>query len=196
MNLPKWFKILGIVVAVLVVAILIAGALAVPYRSTRPPTGYDQSRVHWNTKNSTRFDGQTLADVAVRVSQAVYPATDPANTPDAVILYSPDNWQGGLAAASLLRPLNAVLLPVTGGLAEELNRLQPAGSDYLDGGQLLLVDDVTAPEGDFSAKSMTTADIAGLLEQAGAPPQHVIIVDSEDPTRPWWPLPGWPTPAI
>ena len=182
MQVPGWFKTSGVVVVVVVVAaLLIAGALAVVYRSTRPPEGYDQSRLHWNTKNSTRFAGSDLATVAARVSRAVYPATQAANRPDVVIVYNPDNWQDGLAAASLLRPLNGVLLPSGPQLEQELDRLQPGGSGPVGGAQLLLAGDAAEPGGGYSAQNITAADVAGLLEQAGAPARHALVVDPADP---------------
>lgn len=181
MNLPKWLKPVSLVLAVLVVALLVAGAVAVPYRATRPPSGADQPRVHYNTKNSTRFDGNDLATVAGLVGQAVYPATQPVNTPDVVILYNPSNWQAGLSAASLLRPLNAVLLPAVPEIEMELDRLQPGGSEPLGGVQLLLVDDAAQPESNFSSQQISAGDIGDLLAQTGVEPRHAILVDPTDP---------------
>ena len=78
MNVPESLKPLGMVVAVLVVALLIIGELGVPYRGKHPSDGYDQSRTHWNTKNTTRFGGAGSREIEVRISRSVYLATDPA----------------------------------------------------------------------------------------------------------------------
>lgn len=177
--MPRWLKPISVSVAVLIAAILLAGIVLVPYTSSRPPEGYNQSRLHWNTKNSTRFDGADLATVASRVSTAVYPAIQPETTPDLVIVYAPDDWQGGLAAAPLLRPLNAVLLPQTDSLGDEIGRLQPNGSDALDGAQVLLLNDATL-EGDFSGATHTTDEIIALRSEIGDPPQHAILVNADD----------------
>ncbi|MCL4294624.1 MAG: DUF4396 domain-containing protein [Anaerolineae bacterium] len=180
MNLPTWFKTVSVAVAVLVVALLLAGILAVPYRSMRPPEGYEQPRMHFNTKNSTRFDGANAAEVGALIGRAVYPATAAANTPSVIILYDETDWQGGLAAAPLLRPLNALLLPA-GVEANTLAEFNPTGSDHLGGTQLLLVNEATAPNNSWTAQTITPGDIATLLAEVDAPPRHVLIVNENDP---------------
>lgn len=133
MNIPNWLKPLGATVAVLLAALFLAGELGVIYRGVKAPEGYDQSRLLWNTKNTTRFWGADAGEVATLVSRAIYPATVPDNTPSAVVLYDPADWQGGLAATSLLRPLDAVLLPAGEATQAEIERLQPSGSGALAG---------------------------------------------------------------
>jgi len=177
---PGWIKPVAIVVAAAIAAVLIGGVLMVPYRSLKAPEGYDMSRVHWNTKNSTRFDGANLEEVAALVSRAVYPATQPDNRPDLVILYPSDDWQSGLQAASLLRLLNAVLLPATDGVGDEIARLEPAGSEALDGVQVLLLNGAADPGG-FASRAVDPAEIAALPGEIGDAPQHAILVDRDDP---------------
>ncbi|HEX6383750.1 MAG TPA: DUF4396 domain-containing protein [Anaerolineae bacterium] len=177
---PLWLKPVGVVVAVLMVALLLAGQIAVAWRSTRPPEGYDQPRVHYNTKNSTRFNGADTAEIAALVGQAVYPATNEATTPDVVILYDETDWQGGLQAASLLKPLNAVLLPDTVP-ADVLAGFNPAGSESLAGAQLLLINDASTPQPGLASQTVNADAIAGLLNDAGASPRHAILVDENDP---------------
>jgi hypothetical protein len=72
-SMPKWLKPLAVVVAGLLPAILIAGIVSVPYRATLPPEGADQPRVHWNTKNTTRFAGADLLSVATLVTRRCTP---------------------------------------------------------------------------------------------------------------------------
>ena len=72
-GVPRWMAPAGTAVSVIVIALLLAGMLGVPYRATRPPEGYEQPRAHYNTKNSTRFMGATAGEVAASVSRAVYP---------------------------------------------------------------------------------------------------------------------------
>ena len=166
-----WLKPLGVTVAVLMVALLLAGMIAAPLRSTRSPHGYDQPRIHYNTKNSMRFTGGSTTEIAARIEQAVYPATSDATTPDTIILYPADNWQAGLQAASLVKPLNALLLPdsVSG---ESLSRYSAAN--------LMLMADAAAPGGG-SGEAFSAADIVGMLTDAGAAPDHAILVDENDP---------------
>ena len=125
-------KPVGVTVAVLLVALLLAAELGGIYRGVKAPSGYDQSRLHWNTKNSTRFAGGDGAEVAALVSRAVRPATVPENTPSTVMLYDDADWEGGLAATSLPRPLNGVLLPASTG-AEEIAWLNRTGSATVGG---------------------------------------------------------------
>ena len=176
-NHPTWLKPLAIVVAATIAAVLIGGVLMVPYRSLKAPEGYDQPRAHWNTKNSTRFDGANLEEVASLVSRAVYPATQQENRPALVLLYPLDDWQSGLQAASLLRPLNAILLPATTVVGEEIARLGPTGSESLDGTEVLLLGGVEDPGG-FASRPLEPADIAAL---AGDNAQRAIVVDRDDP---------------
>lgn len=180
MEHSRWLQPLGTVVAVLVAGLLIAGILTVPYRSSRPPEGYEQPRMHFNTKNSTRFTGDSAAQIGARVARAVYPATTAANRPDVIILYDDNDWRGGLAAAALIKPLNAVLLPASTDPAV-LAGLQPGGNAALDGGQLLLINDATVDDNSLSTQTVDHRDVAGLLAAAGTLPQHAVIVDENDP---------------
>lgn len=69
-------KTIASVIALLSAGILIAGILYVPFRASRPPAEEPQLRAHLNTKNSTRFSGQTTDEIVLRISQAVYTAVD------------------------------------------------------------------------------------------------------------------------
>lgn len=178
---PSWLKPVAIVAALLVAGILIAGILMVPYRSMKAPEGYDQPRIHWNTKNSTRFLGANAGEVAALVSRAVYPATEAQNRPAAVILFDPDDWQSGLLATPLLRPLNAILLPATEDAGAEVERLQPRGSQALGGATVLLLEGTQAPGGLVGGQRLTRADLLSLRDELLGPPQHAILVEADDP---------------
>lgn len=180
-NTPGWIKPVATVVAVLILAILIAGIASVPFRSLRAPEGYDQSRLHWNTKNTTRFSGGDLAGVAAQVAQAVYPATAPENTPEVVLLYSPQDWQSGLAAASLLRPLKAVLLPMEGDIAAQIERLAPTGSQALNGARVIQLGEAQAGEVAPGEENLAADQILDLRMQLEPTPRHALVVDQNDP---------------
>lgn len=175
MNIPTWLKPLGVAIAILVAALLLAAEFAVAYSGAKAPTGYDQPRLHWNTKNTTRFAGGSADEVAARVARAVYPATEPDNTPSAVVIYDANDWQGGLAAASLIRPLDALLLPA-GAAQAELERVLGAGQEAP---RVLALNDAPVPAG-VDAEQVANADVPRLLEAAGASPRHVLVVDAED----------------
>ncbi len=167
------------IIALLLAAILIAGIFGVPFRATRPPSSKDQPRAHLNTKNSTRFEAATPTELASLVSRAVYPAVDETNRPGAVLLYDPNNWQAGLAATSLLRPMQAVLLPAGEGVAEQIQGLQPSGGSGLEA-NVFLLDGLEAPDG-VSGNDLALADIPAMLTQLEAEPRNVILVDRDNP---------------
>jgi hypothetical protein len=159
----------------------IAGRYYVCAVSRHPcPEGCDQPRLHWNTKNTTRFTGTDPAEVSSRVGRAVYPAGENGTSPDMVLLYNPEDWQSGLQAASLLKPLNAVLLPGVDGIAAEIERLAPPSSDTFDGAQVVTLAGAAAPEGEFSS----TALAAGVAA-AGRPVWHpAVLPDAQPPAHP------------
>ena len=177
MSTSPVLKVTGVVVAILVAALLLAGQFGVIYRGLRAPTGYDQSRLHWNTKNSTRFSGADSGAVAQLVARAVYPATEAANTPSTVFIYDPADWQGGLAVTPLLRSLNALLIPATAA-AGTLEQLRVNGQETQL--RIVAVGEATAPAGE-TAERISAQDVLAQLEQAGAPPRRVLIVDANDP---------------
>ena len=177
---PEFLKPVGVVLAILVAGILMGGIISVPYRAVQEPSGYSMPRVHLNTKNTTRFDGQTLEEVAALVSQAVYPATSEEFSPDVIFLYDPENWKAGLQAASLLRPLNGLLLPATENAAEEINRLRPSGSQSLGGAQVVLLEGVQAPPG-VNGQKFGASQIAELSAGQSGNEKHAILVNPEDP---------------
>ncbi len=182
MQLPHWFKIMATALAGLMVVILLGAALSVPWRWMAPPQprGFDQPRAHFNSKNATRFLGSNLTETAGLVARAVYPGTTDANAPSVIIFYDDDNWQAGLQSASLVRPLNALLLPTSAASALP-DDFQVSGSEQFGGAQALLADDATLDDGRFSTQALALTDIADVLRESGAAPQHAIVVDAEDP---------------
>ncbi|MFW6070018.1 MAG: DUF4396 domain-containing protein [bacterium] len=181
MKIPRWFKILATALAGLMVVLLLGAALSVPYRWVKSAPPSDQPRAHYNTKNTTRFMAGDTAQTAARVGRAVYPATTEGNTPDLLILYDEANWRAGLAAAPLTRALNGLLLP-TSAIAALPADFAVRGSDAVGGAQALLLDDATSEDGRFTTESVSSGEIAALLQEAGAAPQHAIIVDRNDPS--------------
>lgn len=171
-SIPNWLRPVSTITTILLAAVLIAGVLAIPYHATRSPEGYDQPRLHLNTKNSTRFAGPDLAGVAAAVSQAVYPSVDADSRPRAVMVYSPDDWRSGLLATSLLRPLKAVLLPDSPDVAQEIQRLGAGRVILLNG---------AGQENGVVGESLNAEQLLQLRRSTGEPPRHAILVDPDDP---------------
>jgi len=169
----SWIRPFGIVVALGLAGLLIAGALGAPYRALLPPEDEPQPRVHLQTKNTSRFAGQDAGEVGRAVAAAVYP---PGAPPDVVLLYDPADWLGGLQAAPLLRPLNAVLLPTSA--ADAVTDLDPAGSDVLDGASIVTLGSATGPA---EAARVDPGQVRALLESAGRSPRGAVLVDPDDP---------------
>lgn len=182
LRMPDWFKFCAIALAGLMVVILLGGALSVPYRWVRAPdpSARDQPRAHFNTKNSTRFLGADVTETASLLARAVYPGTTAANAPDLLIFYDDADWPGGLAAASLLQPLNGLLLPASaaGNLPADFT---VNGSEAFGGVQALLINGATIESNRFSAQETAPAEVATILQENNAAPRHAILVDGDDP---------------
>jgi hypothetical protein len=108
------------------------------------------------TKNTTRVAGSPIQDAAA-VALAVYPSAIPGTHPPAVALVSTSDWQGAIAAASLMAsPFRApVLLSRPGTLSpttrSALRALAPTGAHSLRGAQVVRIGSVAAAPGLRSA---------------------------------------------
>lgn len=178
---PPWVRRLGVGIALAVMALLLAAVAAVPLRSLTAPEKGTEGRLHLNTKLTTRLAGADAGQVAASVARAVYPATSAQTAPDLVIAYPPDDWRAGLAAASLIKPLNAVLIPATEDLPDLLAQLRPRGSGALDGARILAVGDgVSAPDG-VPSRRVGAGDLPRLRLSVAPAPARAVIVSADDP---------------
>lgn len=106
------------------------------------------------TKNTIRVGGGDAAADAAGVASAVFPGTNDAARPTAVVLVDKDDWQAGVTASVLAaRPIGAPLLisdgdklsPVT---KDTLKRLKPKGSDLSKDAQIIRIgDEPPRPDG-------------------------------------------------
>ncbi|HWD86265.1 MAG TPA: cell wall-binding repeat-containing protein [Solirubrobacteraceae bacterium] len=112
------------------------------------------------TKNTTRVAGNPIQNAAW-VALAVYPSAIPGTHPPAVALVSTSDWQGAIAATSLMAPpfRAPVLLShpgaLTGTTRSALHTLAPTGAHSLGGAQVVRVGSVAAAPG------LRTTSIAG-----------------------------------
>jgi len=153
------------------------------------------------TKNTVRVGGgDTAADVA-GVASAVFPSTQTANRPTAVVLLDQDNWQAGVVASALASPPigGAFLLSSDGDLPavsqDTLDRLDPKGSDLSKDAQVIRIgEDVPRPSGLKTAaiEGDNPFELAAAVDRfqsaaKGRPSKNVVIASGE---RPEWAMPA------
>jgi hypothetical protein len=102
------------------------------------------------TKNTLRVGGGDATADAAGVASAVFPGTDSAARPTAVILVDKDDWQGGVSGSVLAStPIGAPLLVTNGGelpavTADTIDKLKPKGSDLSKDAQVIRIGDKPA----------------------------------------------------
>ncbi|MGG0717134.1 cell wall-binding repeat-containing protein [Robertmurraya massiliosenegalensis] len=152
-----------------------------------------------STKNVTRLDADSLIEASVQVSQTIWPATENANKPGAVILAPVDNWQIALASADLIHHPNngPVLFYEDEGIPEftlqELERLSPTST--MDGIEVMVMGNadqkvldelkdyqILQIEGEDPVAFAVDVDKA-YADAAGEIPQGLIIVSSEEEAK-------------
>jgi hypothetical protein len=159
--------------------------------SQEAPAAADVGFPEFATNNTTRVGGVDPASDAAGVALAVHPSSGQTS---AVTLIPDDNWQAGVAAASLVAaPVGAPTLissrdevpPLT---ADALSALAPTGSAATDHKQLFIVDGAKGPTGATSASvnapdaARLAVGIAALRQKlVNAPPDHLVLVSSQQP---------------
>jgi hypothetical protein len=145
------------------------------------------------TKNTTRVAGGDPVADAAGAALAVYPSTGDVSGPDAVTLVDFGDWQGGIAAASLMAaPVGAPILLTDGGdlpplTASAIRSLAPAGSSETGGRQAFVIGEAARPAG-FDAQTVKGGDPAAvaagidkLRTRLEGEPDDVLVASSEDP---------------
>jgi hypothetical protein len=145
------------------------------------------------TKNTTRVGGgDPIADVA-GVANAVWPSTSETTRPNVVVLVDKDNWQGGVAASTLVNPaIGGTILLADGDdlpavTRDTLSRLDPKGSDLTKDAEVIRIGS-RPPEP--SGRKTTTIDGEDVYELAseidrfhavatGEPSDDVIVASGE-----------------
>jgi ell wall binding domain 2 (CWB2) len=145
------------------------------------------------TKNTTRVAGADPVGDAAGVALAVYPSTGGVAGPDAVTLVDADDWQGGIAAASLVAaPVDAPILLTAGEelpqlTADAIRSLAPGGSSETGGRQVFAIGGAAEPAGfdieqvKGSDPASTAAAIDRLRTKLAGEPEHLLVVSSEEP---------------
>lgn len=146
------------------------------------------------TKNTTRIGGEDPAANAAGAALATFPSASLRQRPIAVTLVGEDDWQGAIAASSLMAlPVRSpVLLSTADGLpdstAKAFAALDPLGSGSTLGTQAFVVGDVATPSDLLHVKRIaagdpaaTAAAIEKVRDQLLGPPNHIVIASAEDP---------------
>ena len=146
------------------------------------------------TRNTTRIAGSDPVDISMAAALAAFPTTGPGAPPAAVTIVDANDWQSGVAAASLSAlPVGApILLAPSGTLSasgvDTLAQLNPLGSPDTAENKVFTVGKVAPPSGydveridgsDSAAIAAAVADErANLVE---GPPAAFVVVSSEAP---------------
>ncbi len=146
------------------------------------------------TRNTTRISGTDPVDISMAAALAAYPTTGPGAPPAAVTVVDANDWQSGVAAATLSAlPVGApILLAPSGTLSatgvETLAQLNPLGSPDTGENKVFTVGKV-APPPDYDVERIDGADSAGIAaavaeqkaELTDGPPAAFVVVSSESP---------------
>ena len=144
------------------------------------------------TKNTTRVSGADPAADAAAVALAVHPSAGGVPGPDAVSLVDADEWEAGIAAASLAAaPVGAPVLLTSAGdvpdaTASALEQLAPKGSAATAGRQAFVIGAAAAPDGletlavEGKGPAGIAAEVAALRERLAGKPEHIVVASSDD----------------
>lgn len=146
------------------------------------------------TRNTTRISGADPVDISMAAALASYPTTGPGAPPAAVTLVDSNDWQSGVAAATLSAgPVGApILLAPSGTLSavgvDTLAQLNPLGSPDTGENRIFTVGKVAPPSG-YDVKRLEGADpaetAAAVADQkatlVGGPPAAFVVVSSNAP---------------
>ena len=157
------------------------------------------------TKNTVRIGGGDATTDVAGVANVVFPASDEASRPTAVMLVDKDDWQGAVAGAVLSgKPIGAPILLSDGGdlppVSEDtLERLDPKGSDLAQDADVIRIgEDPPRPSGFKTAliKGDDPYELAAAIDRfassaKGEPSADVVVVSGE---RPEYAMPAPPGP--
>ena len=146
------------------------------------------------TKNTIRVGGGDAAADAAGVASAVFPGTNAATRPTAVVLVDKDDWQAGVTAAVLAsRPIGAPLLLSDGGelppvSQDTLDRLKPKGSDLSRDRQVIRIGSKPARPAGYKAGVIEGKDPyerAAAIDRffsaaKGKPSANVVVASGEE----------------
>ena len=146
------------------------------------------------TRNTTRIAGNDPVDISIAAAFVAYPTAGPGAPPAAVTIVDANDWQSGVAAASLsaLPVGSPIILAPSGTLSSQgldaLAQLDPLGSPDTGETKVFTVGKVAPPSG-YEVTRIDGADPASVAaavaekraELTKGPPNAFVVVSSEDP---------------
>ncbi len=145
------------------------------------------------TRNTTRISGTDPADISVAAALASYPTTGPGTPPEALTVVNAEEWQAGVAAATLsAAPVGAPILlapsgKLTEGASDALSEFDPQGAPATGETEVFAVGKVAPPSGydTETVNAKTPADLAVAIAElkrrlTGGPPDAFVLVSSEE----------------
>jgi hypothetical protein len=153
------------------------------------------------TKNTIRVGGGDAASDAAGVASALFPSTNDATRPTAVVMVDKNDWQGAVTASVLAgTPIGAPLLLSDGGnlpavTKDTLDRLKPKGSDLSRDAQVIRIGDSAARPSGYKTAVIEGKDAyerAAAIDRffsaaRGKPSTSILVVSGE---RPQWAMPA------
>ncbi|MBK8294949.1 MAG: hypothetical protein IPK93_09345 [Solirubrobacterales bacterium] len=145
------------------------------------------------TRNTTRISGSDPAGISLAAALAAYPTIGPGTPPNAVTVVNADQWQAGVAAATLsAKPVGApILLAPSGKLTESaadaLSEFDPQGAPTTGESEVFAVGKVAPPSG-YDTKTVNAKDPADLAieiaelkrQLTDEPPAAFVLISSEE----------------
>lgn len=146
------------------------------------------------TTNTVRVAGRDAVEDAAGVASAVFPATDEATRPEAVVLVDREDWQGGVAAAVLASGEVGAPILLTDGdevpavTSGTLARLDPQGAELAENAQVIRIgEDAARPDGFETAviEGQDPFELAAAIDRFHATAEgersgDVVIASADD----------------
>ncbi|MDF2521148.1 MAG: putative rane protein [Clostridia bacterium] len=168
-------KRLTIIICILICATLIFGPIKVLYEYAIPkdvkPT---QSRMHMNTGNTTRVEGDKTKDIAVEISEILYPGINGVGAADGYILINSDKWQDVLSMIPLANKYKAPIINVNkeniNTVLEYISTKKPKGISLLQNAMVIYAgnqEDIssTIAKSDIKSYNIAYSDLNQLIDK-------------------------------
>ena len=165
-------KRLSVILSIILCLILVFGPIKIFIDTIFPKTiDNEVTRLHMNTGNTTRLSYDNPEDLALGISNILYPSIDYNTRPDGLIILQSDNWNDVLSILPLMSKYNSPIIPVgreiSGKIINYINNTIPKGIKKLDDTQLILI-------------SNNTNELGASLNSIDYKKEYVSYLNTED----------------